>query len=227
VKILIIEDDKPIVETIILIGQVRWPDMQVVYSSKGEMGIEMAETETPDVIILDLGLPDMNGFDVLKGIRAFSDVPIIILSVKGEESNKVIGLDLGADDYVVKPFGPLELLARINSVVRRQQHYLEQGPITCGPLYFEPSMSKCIYQEKSISLTRTEGLVLYELMKNPGKIVSNNDLAELIWGNDAYHCEGNIRAYIRRLRKKLEAESLPNFIKTKVGIGYYLLLPGQ
>ena len=119
-KLLMIDDDPNIVETVSLGLQLRWPEAELVSAQLGEKGIEMVKSEAPDIVILDLGLPDISGFEVLKRVRSFSNVPIIILTVCGEESAKVKGLDLGADDYMVKPYRLMELVARIRRLMRRR-----------------------------------------------------------------------------------------------------------
>lgn len=225
-KVLIIEDAPDIVEVIDIAIQIRWPGAKVVSTSLGEQGVELVETETPDVVILDLGLPDISGFEVLKQIRAFSMVPIIIVTVRGEEADIVKGLELGADEYVVKPFGQLELLARVQALIRRQQPFLEEQPITVGAIRFGPSMSKMLYDGKEISLTRTEGLILYELMKNAGNVLGKAHLAEMIWGDYHIGALNNLQVYIQRLRKKIEPDPHhPRLIITKFGIGYYMAEP--
>jgi DNA-binding response OmpR family regulator len=119
-KILVIEDDQQIVEAITLAFQIRWPEAKLVSTQQGEKGIELVESEKPDIVILDLGLPDINGYDVLKQIRMFSDIPILILTARTEESDIVKGLEWGADDYMIKPFHQLELLSRIKALTRRR-----------------------------------------------------------------------------------------------------------
>ena len=118
-KALIIEDAPDIVETISLCFELRWPEVEVISTAEGNKGLTLAETESPDIIILDLGLPDTDGFEVLKDIRSFSNVPIIIVTVRGDEMDRVRGLEMGADDYITKPFSHLELLARMKAVLRR------------------------------------------------------------------------------------------------------------
>lgn len=226
-KVLIIEDDRRIVEIISLALQIRWPEVKLTSTHLGERGIEMAESETPDVIILDLGLPDVNGFEVLKAIRLFSSVPVVILTVMGEEEDIVKGLELGADEYMVKPFRQLELLARIKAIIRRRDLLQDMPPIIVGSLCFGPSMSKLVCGSKDISLTRTEGLVLYHLMRNAGKVVTYSKLAEIIWGDDYTDATESLRVHISNLRRKIEKDPAhPQIICTKTAIGYYLTEPG-
>lgn len=186
----------------------------------------MFENNAPDLIFLDLGLNDISGFDVLRQIRTFSNVPVIIITVRGDKADVVKGLELGADDYIVKPFEHMELLARAQAVTRRTSNEYEPNPVTIGELKFGPSLSMLNYHGKKITLTNTEGLVLYHLMRNAGNVVSCLKLAEFIWGDDYPGADNSIRVYIRRLRNKLEVDPAhPRLIMTKVGVGYYIKKP--
>jgi len=222
-KTLIIEDDQAIVEAISLAFQITWPQAKLVSTQFGEKGIELVESENPDVVILDLGLPDISGFEVLKQIRLFSTVPILILTVRSDEVDIVKGLEWGADDYVVKPFRQLELLSRIRLVTRRRDSLVKETPIVCGQLCFDPSTWQLFYGEKEISLTRTEVSILHHLMKNAGRVVTHSELAEVVWGMDYPDATDALRVHVRRLRTKLEADpGHPQIILTKAGIGYWL-----
>ena len=226
-KVLIVEDNRDIVETISLALQIRWPEAKLVSTHLGEKGIELVESESPDIVILDLGLPDISGFEVLKQIRLFSVVPIIILTVRAEEADIVKGLEWGADDYVVKPFSQLELLARVKAQIRGQTRSREE-PLVCGPLSFDPSTRQLLYDGKEIALTRTEAHILRHLMNNAGRVVTHSSLAEEVWGEDYPGAADSLKVHIRRLREKLEADpSQPQLILTKAGIGYFLKKPGQ
>lgn len=222
-KVLIIEDDPEIVGIITLAFQIRWPEAEVVSSHLGEKGVEMVETENPDVVILDLGLPDISGFDVLKEIRLFSDVPILILTVRGEESDIVRGLEWGAEDYIVKPFRQLELLSRVKALTRRRGTAAEDTPLICGELRLEPATRRLHKGEKEIDLTRTEGSILYHLMKNAGQVIPYYRLAESVWGEDYPDATESLKVHVRRLRKKVEADpSDPQIILNKASVGYLL-----
>ena len=225
-KVLVIEDDKNIVDVIALSLKIRWPETKIVSTHLGKEGILLTENQGPDVVILDLGLPDISGFEVLKAIRLYSSVPILILSVLGEEENIVKGLELGADEYIVKPFRQLELLARMKAVIRRTGELDELPPVVAGPLRFGASMNKLSYHDKEIKLTRTEGLILYHLMRNKDKVVSYTKLFEVMWGGESQGAAEALRVHIRRLREKLEKDpSNPLLIQTKVGVGYCLSTP--
>jgi len=224
-KILVIEDVPSVVETISLAVEMRWPDAKIISTAQGKQGIDMVESESPDVIILDLGLPDISGFDVLKHIRLFSDVPILILTVRSEEADIVKGLEWGADDYMTKPFKQLELLARIKGIMRRHRPRAEE-PLTCGQLRFEPSSLRLMVGPKEIAISRTEGIILEQLMRNPGNVVSYASLAEAMWGGDFPAASDSIKVHIRHLREKLETDpSKPQIILNKAGMGYYVAKP--
>jgi len=226
-KVLIVEDNRDIVETISLALQIRWPEAKLVSTHLGEKGIELVESESPDIVILDLGLPDISGFEVLKQIRLFSVVPIIILTVRAEEADIVKGLEWGADDYVVKPFSQLELLARVKAQIRGQTRSREES-LVCGPLSFDPSTRQLLYDGKEIALTRTEAHILRHLMNNAGHVVTHSSLAEEVWGEDYPGAADSLKVHIRRLREKVETDpSQPQLILTKAGIGYFLKKPGQ
>lgn len=222
-KTLIIEDDPQIVEAISLALGMRWPDAEVVSSHLGKKGIELVKNDSPDIVILDLGLPDIHGFEVLKQIRAFSHIPIIILTISREEPSIVRGLELGADDYVVKPFSQLELLARIKAMLRRGGTDDEESVLVYGALEFNPATRQATIEQKEVNLTPTEGRILYHMLKHPGRVVSHSSLAEAIWGTDYPGAADSMKVYIWRLREKLEQDpSQPKLILTKAGTGYYL-----
>ncbi len=224
-KVLIIEDDKEIVDAISLAFQIRWPEAKVVSTRLGKKGVEQVESEAPDIVILDLGLPDINGFEVLRQIRLFSNVPIIILTVRAEETDIVKGLEWGADDYIVKPFRQLELLARVKALIRRHTPS-EEEPLVVGPLRLEATTGQLFHDSQEIALTITESRLLSHLMRNAGHVVTHSSLAEAIWGNDYPGAADSLKVHIRRLREKIEADpSHPQFILTKAGVGYFLAKP--
>lgn len=227
-KVLLIEDDDNIVETISLALRMRWPEAKLISTHLGGRGADFVESEFPDVVILDLGLPDVSGFDVLKRIRTFSSVPIIILTVKAEESDIVKGLEWGADDYMIKPFRQLELLARLKSLTRRQSPPGTASPLVCGPLRFDPVTRELFYGDKEISITSTEGHILHHLMRNAGHVVTHSSLAEAVWGEIYDGAINSLRVHIRRLREKLEVDpNHPVLVRTKAGVGYFLTVPNQ
>ncbi|MBN1367742.1 MAG: response regulator transcription factor [Dehalococcoidales bacterium] len=221
-KVLIIEDDIQIVEAIKLAFKIRWSEAEVTSVALGEKGIDFTRTDRPDIVILDLGLPDISGFEVLKRIRQFSKVPILILTVMADESDKVRGLEWGADDYVTKPFKQLELLARVRALLRRLMPS-DEGPMVRGVLSYKPDTFQFFHGDNELNLTRTEGVIIRHLMKNYGQVVTHASMAEAIWGVDYPDSAQSLKVYIRRVREKLENDpGQPRLLLTKAGIGYYL-----
>jgi len=226
-KILVIEDDAEIIEAVSLAIEMRWPDSVLLSVEHGREGIELAESANPDVVILDLGLPDINGYEVLKRIRLFSSVPIIILTVKIEEADIVKGLELGADDYITKPFRQMELLSRIKALLRRKSDTEDtvESTVACGKLSYDPSTRDLYHNDINIKITPIEATILCMLMENEGRFVSYSALAEQVWGENytGRDAAENLKVYIRRLRQKLELDaSQPKLILNRPGIGYSL-----
>ena len=221
IKVLIIEDNQEVVEAVSLALQIRWPKAVVLSTERGEKGIELVEKEQPNIVILDLGLPDINGFDVLKDIRNFSSVPIIILTVRGEEVDIVKGLEFGADEYVVKPFRQMELLSRIHALIRRKCPIEAKSQIISGSLCLYPLEHVARYKEREINLTHSESVILQKLMENEGHILSQSIIAQELWGDCYPDAIPGIKVYIRRLRQKIEQDpDSPKLILTKRGLGY-------
>lgn len=224
-KVLLIEDDKEIIDAISLAFQIRWPEAKVVSTRLGEKGVELVESEAPDIVILDLGLPDISGFEVLRQIRLFSHVPTIILTVRQDEADVVKGLEWGADDYITKPFRQLEFLARVKALIRRQSPEEEES-LVCGPLRLDVTSGQLYYDRKEIVLTVTESHILGHLIKNAGRVVTHSSLAKAVWGDDYPGVVDSLKVHIRRLREKIEADpSHPQLILTRTGVGYFLAKP--
>ena len=227
-KVLIIEDDDAIVNFVRLAFKMRWSEAELLSARLGEEGLDLIESEKPDLVILDLGLPDIDGFEVLRQIRLFSSVPVVILTVSSDEADMVRGLELGAADYIVKPFRQLELLARLKAQLRKQVPPDEEVPIVCGALRLDPSTFELTYGGKQISLTLIEGRIMRFLMQNVGRVVTHSRLGEVIWGEDYPGAIDSLRVYIRHLREKLETDpGNPKLILTKVGVGYLLAKPND
>jgi two-component system KDP operon response regulator KdpE len=157
--LIVIEDDETIVDTIKLSFQIGWPNVKILSSQTGEEGLSLIELHNPDAVILDLGLPDMSGFDVLKNIRLFSIVPIIVLTVRSEEKDVIRALEMGADEYITKPFRQLELLARIKAIIR-SRHPDDLQALTIGPFQFDVSGRRVFFKGELIKLTSTEYIIL-------------------------------------------------------------------
>lgn len=223
-KILIIEDNAEVVEAVSLVLEIRWPKADIISADKGGEGIDITSKDSPDVIILDLGLPDMSGFDVLKKIRSFSKVPVVILTVREEEKDIVKGLELGADQYIVKPFRQLELVSRINTACKRNLPSELDSSITCGNLTLYPHENIVERNGGKINLTHTECAILTKLMENADHTLPYSRLMGDIWENEKYvNAPSVVKVHINRLRKKLEMDpNHPTLIITKHGLGYSL-----
>lgn len=221
-KLLIIEDDDEIVEAVSLVFQIRWPEAKIVSTSQGRKGVELAGTEQPDVVILDLGLPDISGFDVLRQIRRFSDVPIIIVTARSEEKDVIKGLELGADDYITKPLRQLELIARIKAHTRRQDKTGAEE-ITSGSMVLNSVTGQLYLKGREINLTHTESGILGYLMANAGRVVTHSSIAEAVWGENYPGVTDSLKVHIRRLREKIEEDpGNPQLVVTRPGTGYLL-----
>ncbi|MFC1847119.1 response regulator transcription factor [Chloroflexota bacterium] len=219
-KVLIIDDDPVIVENLELTFKVSWPNSEVISTNFGKPGITLTETERPDLIILDLGLPDISGFDVLKRIRQFSNIPIVVLTVSNEEMSIAKGFELNADEYIIKPFRQLEFLARIKAIIKRQ-NLMVKSVIYYGPFLIDFSSSIVKIGTKAIKLTSIESTIFYNLLANRGEFITNSGLAEKVWGESYPGCRETLRVHIRHLREKIEPEpNKPRYIITKPGIGY-------
>lgn len=221
-KALIIEDEKSIIDAVNLAFEFRWPGVSLLAATNGKKGIELVKAESPDIIILDLNLPDVSGFDVLKRIREFSDVPVIILTVRSEDEDVLKGLESGADDYIIKPFNYMTLLARVKAVLRRSEavpfsgkHYNDVNE----RLKIDFVNQKVKVDNQQIKLTSTEYHLLALLVKTKGKVVPYRKIMEEVWGKDYSGETDNIRIYIRRLRKKLH-DTPPSMIANERGQGY-------
>ena len=189
-------------------------------STAGE-GIYQAAADRPDVVILDMGLPDQEGFEVLRRIREWSQVPVIILSVRGQDQDKVRALDIGADDYLTKPFSMGELMARIRVALRHQGNLKDEPVIQVGDLYMDLSRRNVKVKGNEIHLTPIEYDLLKMLISNAGKVVTHRQLIQAIWGSEAQENYQYLRIYISQLRKKIEKDpNQPLLILTEPGIGY-------
>ena len=225
-KVVIIEDDPEIVEAVSLCFDLRWPDVAVTSATEGLTGLDLVERECPDMVILDIGLPDIDGFEVCRRIRLFSDVPVVMLTVKDQEFDKVKGLELGADDYITKPFSHVELLARAKAVLRRStmpQLEKAEEPLTLGKLWIDFAAHEIRVDGEEVKLTPTEYNVLYLLARNAGRVMPHHVLLEKVWGSDYIDALDYLKVYIQRLRVKLGDDPQdPKIIVTERGVGYKL-----
>jgi DNA-binding response OmpR family regulator len=222
-KIVVIEDDIEIVDSVSLTIRMVWPESNIISTGLGKEGIDLVSNEKPDINILDLGLPDISGFEVLKQIRLFSVVPILVLTVRAEEQNVVKALEMGADEYIVKPFRQMEFLARLRLLLRKHEPSYIKSRFSIGNWQFDHYNHKLIHNDKEVHLSNTESTILSHLFLNKRKVVTFSSLANILWEDEYPGCKDAIQVYIRRLRKKIEINaSQPKIILTKTGIGYYL-----
>ncbi len=228
-KILVVDDEPDVVESVRLGFTLQWRDVDVLEAGEGQRALDIVEQDHPDIVLLDVGLPGIDGYEVLRQIRAFSDVPVVMLTARDDAMDKVKGLELGADDYVTKPFNHLELMARVKAVLRR----LEMPPPTsrapsfqAGDLEVDFARREVRLRGARIDLTPTEYKLLYHLVRNAGHVLEHGTLLAKVWGRDYLDEVDYVRVYIRRLRDKLGdlAES-PRYIETERGLGYRFIAP--
>nr|MBQ4454511.1 response regulator transcription factor [Clostridia bacterium] len=223
-KVLVVDEEKSILKGITF--SLKQDDMDVDTAYDGQEAVDKAREGDYDIILLDVMLPKLSGFDACQAIREFSDVPIIMLTAKGDDMDKILGLEYGADDYITKPFNILEVKARIKAIVRRaeknQEKTKRQKVIDKGSLKLDLESRRVFINDHEINLTAREFDVLELLAKNPNKIFSRMDLLNLVWGKDYPGDERTVDVHIRRLREKIEeSPSNPQYVHTKWGVGYY------
>lgn len=200
---------------------------EVLLADQGQKGLELASLQSPDLILLDLGLPDMTGQDVLSRLREWSRVPVIILSVQNQERQKVQALDQGADDYLTKPFGIQELLARLRVALRHNQERLQSKDIPtvyeCQTIRIDQAAHQVWKNNTKVKLTKTEYKLLALLVKNAGKVLTHRQILSEVWGSEYVGESHYLQVYVSQLRRKLEEDpNQPRLIQTEPGIGYRL-----
>jgi two-component system alkaline phosphatase synthesis response regulator PhoP len=219
-SLLVVEDEPSLAR--LVRDYLERASFQVVTASTAEGALRQIAAEMPSLIVLDLGLPDRDGLDVIRSVRRTSDTPIIVLTARGEESDRIVGLELGADDYVIKPFSPKELVARIRAVLRRSERREPQdAPIVAGELTIDLPRMRVTRGEETIDLTPTEFQLLVTLAREPGRVFTRAHLLDAIHGVMIESYERAVDAHIKNLRRKLEVDSAhPHFIQTVHGVGY-------
>ena len=223
-KILIVDDEPDVIKVISMSFRMQQPAWEIISAEDAPEALELVEQERPDVVLLDIGLPDMSGLEVLKSIRVFSDVPVIMLTVRDDELSKVQGLELGADDYVTKPFSHLELLARVRAVLRRAQSLplAQEHPFTSGDIHLGFARRELSVRGHPVPLTGTEYRLLYHLVRNAGRVMTHEALLARVWGREYTDEISYLKSYISRLRNKLESDPHnPEYILTEYGVGYW------
>jgi two-component system KDP operon response regulator KdpE len=222
-KILIIDDELQIRRALDINLRIRGYD--VLLADTGEEGLKVAASGRPDAVVLDLGLPGIGGLDVVRGIRGWSQVPIVILSVRESETEKVAALDAGADDYVTKPFGMDELLARLRAALRRAAPPTEEATILAGDLEIDLADRRVRRQGADVRLTPTEWHLVEVLAKNQGRLVTQGKLLQEVWGPSYQRNANYLRVYMAQIRRKLEADAAhPRHFLTEPGMGYRLVV---
>jgi DNA-binding response OmpR family regulator len=219
--ILVVDDDPKIVELVRL--YLEKDGYRVLTAFNGIEALDLARHKRPDLIVLDLLLPDLGGLDVCRILRSESDVPIIMLTAKTTEQDRLTGLDLGADDYVTKPFSPRELVARVRAVLRRSGGLLPEGEpeIRVGELVIDRAGHEVRVGEEPVSLTPTEFKLLATLAENPGRAFTRLELLDRVFGYSFEGFERNVDVHVKNLRKKIEPDSAsPTYIQTVYGVGY-------
>ncbi len=225
-KVLVVDDEKLIVKGIRF--SLEQEDMEVDVAYDGEEALEKAKSNLYDIILLDVMLPKLSGFEVCQQIREFSQVPILMLTAKGDDMDKILGLDNGADDYITKPFNILEVKARMKAIMRRSTPKTENKQdtdiIENGHVRLEKSGKRCYILGQEMNLTTKEYELMELLVLNPNKVYSREKLLDLIWGEDYPGDVRTVDVHIRRLREKIETNpSEPKYVHTKWGVGYYFL----
>lgn len=222
-RVLVVDDEKLIVKGIRFSLEQDGMDVDSAYD--GEEALELARTNKYDIILLDIMLPEMTGYEVCQNIRGFSDVPIIMLTAKDDDMDKILGLEYGADDYLTKPFNILELKARIKAILRRNRKHEDKDSskkIVIGKLVLDIESRRVFINDEEVNLTAKEFDLLKLLIQNPNKVYSRDDLLNLVWGYDYPGDVRTVDVHVRRLREKVEKNpSDPKYIHTKWGVGYF------
>ena len=223
-KVLVVDDEKLIVKGIRF--SLLQDDMEVDCVYDGEEALNLAKSNAYDMILLDVMLPKMDGFEVCQAIREFSEVPIIMLTAKGDDMDKILGLEYGADDYITKPFNILEVKARIKAIMRRTSPAKvvkeQTSVIEKGDIKLDCDSRRLFINDEEINLTAREFELLEILVKNENKVYSRESLLNLVWGKDYPGDVRTVDVHVRRLREKIETNpSEPKYVHTKWGVGYY------
>lgn len=223
-KVLVVDDEKLIVKGIRF--SLLQDGMEVDCAYDGEEALNRAKANSYDMILLDVMLPKMDGFEVCQAIREFSDVPIVMLTAKGDDMDKILGLEYGADDYITKPFNILEVKARIKAIMRRTspEHapQVQSSVIEKGDIKLDCDSRRLFINDNEINLTAREFELLEILIKNENKVYSRESLLKIVWGEDYPGDVRTVDVHVRRLREKIEANpSEPKYVHTKWGVGYY------
>ncbi len=223
-KILIVEDEAMVAD--VVSRYLKRDGFAVETASDGEAALDLARAWTPDLVLLDLMLPKIDGLEVCRRLRAESNVPIIVVTAKGDEPDRIVGLELGADDYVSKPFSPRELVARVRAVLRRTRQApapISDGTVRVGPIGVDPAGRQATIRNEPVELTAKEFDLLWFLARNAGQVFTRTQLLDQVWDYEYFGDESTVTVHIHRLRSKIEPDPVrPQFLKTVWGVGYKL-----
>lgn len=227
-KILIIDDDRQVIDALSVAIPLQWQGVEIITALDGDEGIDKFFECEPDLVLLDVSLPRRSGFEILQAIRRVSDVPIILITARDGETDQVRGLELGADDYVIKPFSQLTLLARMRAILRRAELPPPVWAIpsfVAGDLAINFESHQVSLKGRPVKLTPVEYKLLYHLVRNAGRLLPHQALLDRVWGEDYGATTDHLKVFISRLRAKLEAPSGQRFIETERGLGYRFVQP--
>jgi DNA-binding response OmpR family regulator len=218
---VLVVDDEPIMREVV-VRYLRREGFRILEAGDGDRARELIEQETPNLVVLDLMLPGMDGLSLCRWIRSRSDLPVVMLTARGEEADRIVGLELGADDYVTKPFSPRELAARVRTVLRRAgPPALQEARLTPGDLEIDASTREVARAGRPVRLTAKEFDLLWFLASNPRHVFSREQLMDRVWGYEAAVDTGTVTVHVRRLREKIEPDpSHPRYLETVWGVGY-------
>jgi len=227
-KVLVVDDDQRIRDALEIGVQLQWQDAKVLTAADGEAGLDVFFNEEPDIVLLDVTMPRMNGFEVLKAIRQVSDVPVLMLTARDQDIDQVRGLELGADDYIGKPFSHLALMARIKAALRRAEL---PAPVQAlpdfeaGDLAIHFQNQEVTVQGQPVRLTPVEYKLLYHLVRNAGHLLPHEALLDRVWGTNYEASAEYLKVFVSRLRAKLRRPGGPEYIETERGRGYRFVRP--
>ena len=228
VKLLLVDDDPDLLYT--LQKYLQQAGYSTVTANNGRSAIDMFETEEPEAALIDVMMPELDGFEVVKKIRSISAIPIILLTARSDETDKIVGLELGADDYVTKPFSPREVVARLKAIMRRgnQNQQEKTSKITINAITADKNTRSVMRDDSHIQLTKTEFDILITLMESPEQVFTRDQIIDRVLGYTYEGFERTIDAHVRNLRKKIEPDANnPVYIKTVFGVGYKIESSGK
>ncbi|MFN5995781.1 MAG: response regulator transcription factor [Paracoccaceae bacterium] len=219
-KVLIVDDD-PRLRDLVRLAMER-AGFQVITAADGQSALTRVARDLPDLVVLDIGLPEVDGLEVCRRVRQRSNVPVLFLTARDDEIDRILGLELGADDYVTKPFSPRELVARVRAILKRSSGAAEAQPMRVGELFLDPAARTCRIGGRDVALTATKFRLLEVLMGQAGRLVSRHTLISAIWGAQSLVSDRTLDSHMRNLRRKMAEAGLPGAIESRHGQGVRL-----